>query len=600
MRGFHVAFGVVLLVLLSVSASAQNTKENADFKLAINLYNDGLFDLAAEQLRQFIASYPTSGQTVEARFYLGLTQLKLKRFEDARLTFQTFALTYQDNPKAPEAWWNVGESYAAVKNFKEAALAFERVKVFHPKSKTAPLALVEASKHFSLAGETDNARRVLRIVVQEYATSNAVLAARTQLGKIYFEEGQLDLAQSELKRVVDGDPSAEARGQAMLTLGSIYQATGKSEQAHALYQEILKKHKTGLVVDGAYLNLGKLEASSGKYLEAIARFKKVIDAKTDTSLAQEALIETGDAYASLRDYPNTVAFYEKYIDMYPHNSRVPELLWKSAIANGKGKNFRKSNDACNRLLKSQAASPLKRRAMLKLARNAEEQKVPSQAVQFYAAFLEQFSDDPSTDAVLFRVATVHERDLHDLRKAAAYYELLATRFPRSRLVDDAYFQAAGCYEQLKEFDRALQLCRHIVEALPSSEFRTAAEEKIFRITTFEVKDKDAGLEKLALLIGDVVAERDKVGLAFKLGEIYFNDLKNYSAAAMQFSNAVNSGMTDQRFVDALYLRAKSYEILALNDEKYRPQAIESYRIFLQSYPGEPRIEDAVVALFELS
>ena len=36
----------------------QNSKQNDDFKLAINLYNDGLYDLAAEQLRQFISAYP--------------------------------------------------------------------------------------------------------------------------------------------------------------------------------------------------------------------------------------------------------------------------------------------------------------------------------------------------------------------------------------------------------------------------------------------------------------------------------------------------------------------------------------------------------------
>src|SRR5436309_11104937 len=76
-------------------ARAQNSKENADFKLAINLYNDRLYDLAAEQLKQFINNFPSSSNGVEARFYLGLTQLNLKQYDDARLTFQTFALTYQ-------------------------------------------------------------------------------------------------------------------------------------------------------------------------------------------------------------------------------------------------------------------------------------------------------------------------------------------------------------------------------------------------------------------------------------------------------------------------------------------------------------------------
>ena len=105
---------LLILLLTPLAGLSQNTKENADFKLAVNLYTDGLFDLAAEQLKQFIDTYPSTAQGIDARFYLGLTQLKLKKYDDARLTFQTFALTYQDNPKAPEAWWNGGESYAAM------------------------------------------------------------------------------------------------------------------------------------------------------------------------------------------------------------------------------------------------------------------------------------------------------------------------------------------------------------------------------------------------------------------------------------------------------------------------------------------------------
>src|SRR5271169_1670449 len=148
-------FALPLLLAGPGTTAAQNSKENADFKLAINLYNDGLYDLASEQLRQFIAAYPAASQGIDARFYLGLVQMKLRKFDEARLTFQSFALTYQDNPKAPEAWWNVGESYAAMGAHRDAALAFERVKVFHPSSKFAPDALLKSAKYFLQSGARD-------------------------------------------------------------------------------------------------------------------------------------------------------------------------------------------------------------------------------------------------------------------------------------------------------------------------------------------------------------------------------------------------------------------------------------------------------------
>ncbi|MBM2846986.1 MAG: hypothetical protein HW407_2298, partial [Bacteroidetes bacterium] len=153
---------------------------------------------------------------------------------------------------------------------------------------------------------------------------------------------------------------------------------------------------------------------------------------------------------------------------------------------------------------------------------------------------------------------------------------------------------------MKDFARARQVYQELVEKFPASEHRKKAEEQITMIETFAATEKDAGLEKLALLVGDVVAEKDKVGLAFRLGEIYFNELKNYQAAATQFTNAINSGMRDDHFVDALYLRARAYEYLTWRDGKFASQAVESYETYLKSYPSEERSDDARLSLFQLN
>ena len=130
-----------IALLIAPRMQAQDAKENAEFKLAIGLYNDGMYDLAVSQLKNFIDAYPNTAQGIEARFYLGETQFKLKHFDDARITFQNFALTYVDHPKSPDAWMRVGEAFLGEKNEREAAAAFERVKVFHRLEEGCPLAL---------------------------------------------------------------------------------------------------------------------------------------------------------------------------------------------------------------------------------------------------------------------------------------------------------------------------------------------------------------------------------------------------------------------------------------------------------------------------
>ena len=592
----------ITICVVAAVAPAQNTKENADFKLAINLYNDKLFDLAQEQLKQFIAAYPTTSQGIEARYYLGLTQLQLKEYEDARITFQTFALTYQDNPRAPEAWWNVGEAHAALGSLKEAALAFERVKVFHPRSKSAPDALLRAAGLFTAAGERDNARRLLRSILQEYSTSAAVIAARTQLGQIYFEEGNLELAQNELKRVIDGDPSADARAQAMLILANIQREMGRFDQAKTTYQEIIAGYKTPSAVQGAHLHLARLLTASGSYTEAIDHLKRALGQTkgADSTMTKDALLALGEAYLAAGDAQNASSTFKRFVDAYPRDERIPDALMQLAYAATRSKDYARSNEACTRLLKLNAPDGLRREALLRLARNARESGSAATAVQHYTRYTEVYPEAVNTPAVLFETARVTETDLHDLRRAGAMFEVIATRYSRSEFGDDAAIGAARCYEGLKEFERALELYRSFVILYPASDLRSTAEDRIRMIEAFEAKDKDAGLEKLALLVGDVVAGQKSAGLARRLAEISFHELKNYDAAASQFATAIEGGLQPAELVDAMYLRARALELLSWRSPDRRTQAIEAYRAYLARFPNDGRNQDALLALFQLS
>ncbi|MEW6510766.1 MAG: tetratricopeptide repeat protein [Bacteroidota bacterium] len=594
-----------LAFLVGVPASlrlfGQSSRENADFKLAINLYNDRLYDLAVEQLKLFIATYPSSSQSVDARFTLGLTELKLKRYEDARLTFQIFALTYQDHPRAPEAWWNVGESYAALRSYREAALAYERVKVFHPRSKIAPEALLKAAHCFLLAGDRDGSRKSLRVLLQEYPSAGAVIAARTQLARMYFEEGNLAQARSELKRVIDGDPSPEARAGALLILGNISAASGRTDQAREQFQEILTKYKSGSAARGARVSLGKLLAGTGDPAGALEQFTLALSGKGegDSALTREALLGTGDVRAARGDVAGAVTAYEKVLASAPAEEASPEVLWKLALAAARAQMYRKSNDACTRLLGSAAPDPLRKRSRLRLALNAEEQKNVPLAIRHYEAFVDGAPEDAAAPGILLRVGRLAMAS-GEYRKAASVFELAATRYPTAPTTDDAVAGAGRAYDALKEYDRALQFYRQIDAAFPSSEYRPATDERMRMIEIFESRERDAGVEKLALLVGDVVAEKDRALLAYRLGEIYFNDLKNYAASAAQFANALEAGLAQDRAAEAMLKRAMSLDYLSLKDPSQASAAADAYRSYLAAAHQSPHTDEATLALFRLT
>jgi TolA-binding protein len=592
----------LVFVLSVVSVYAQDSKENAEFKLALNLYNDGMYELALEQLKQFVAAYPSSVQGVEARFYLGQCHLKLKQYEEARLAFQTFALTYQDNPNAPEAWLNVGKSYEGLGNKKEAALAYERVKVFHPKSPQAAQALIESARLFKESGQPDDARRVLRIVLQEYSSSPLAQRARTALGEVYFEEGNFAQAEEELKRVIQGDPSPDARAQALLVLGDIYRKRWQLDEARTQYEEIVTKHKGASTRGAAHLQLGHVFMGLGKFQDAADHFSKATAEKSllDSAMITAAELGLAEACEGQQDYLKALAQYERVLNRLPsEDSSRHEILFRIAVAHGSAKNYARGSEALQRILSSNPSDSMRRRVLARLASYAEYSNNAGEAIRIYGMFLESYPADPHAPVILWKSAQLLMQTLNDLRRAAYVCESLMSRFPESPLVTQAYMLAAECYDKLRDFDHAMAVRRALLVKYPAADSFASVRARMNEIETFEAKNKDAALEKLALLLGDVLTERSRSDLTFRLGETYFHDLKNYQAAIAQFTAVINSGVTGKPFEDALFYRAKSYEYLSKRDPSYRAQAIDSYMMFLNAYPSDPRSGDAAYSLFML-
>lgn len=597
---------IVALVLGVFSIlSAQDTKENADFKLAVNLYNDRLYDLAAEQFRQFISLYPNTQNGIEARFYLGLSQSRLGKHEDARITFQSFALSFPDHPKAPEAWWNVGEAYLALKNLREAASAFERVRTFHPKSKLAPGALWKASELFEQLGDLETSRKLLRTLTQEYSSADVVHPARLRLAQYSIEEGQYELARIELKKVADGTKDPSVKAQALLRMAEALILLGKSEEAQTTLKDITRNFRTTSSYHPALLVLGRLQNDLGSSTDALATFKTVVDdsLKASPDVRQEGLLEIGNWYAGLADFARALPYFERAAAL--RGRRTGEAWYKAGIAAEKTNNLAKAS-----LYYSNAAADttgqVSRQAILVAAfRGAVLSKNYFDAVKHAEKFRRQFPTDPLLPRLLYEEAQVHLQ-LKDYRAALELFNEVFTNYPAHPFADDAAFGFAVAQHQLGRLEEALEAYAAIAARYPSSAFIEEAAQRRRRIQLFEMKNKEAGLEKLALLIGDVIAQKSRGDLAFRLAEIYFHDLRDYENAARQYAAALESDLEEAKRPTAWFYRARSYDYLAWRDlvdrndrrSVYATRAVAAYDSLLTKYPASEFRDEATASFFE--
>ncbi len=591
---------LVAIVLFTNGLDAQDTKENAEFKLAVNLYNSGMYDLAADQFNNFINAYAGTANSIEARFYLGLTQVRLKRFEEARMTFQNFALAYTDNPKAPEAWLRVGDAYAAMNNDREAASAYERVKVFHPKSSLAPESLLKAALFYRRAGAKENARKALRTIIQDYPTSSSIHEARLGTGELHAEEGRIELAQSEFNRVIQSADHPSLKARATLLLGKLFDAKGRSEEAERLFNRVVSNYRSTTSYAAAALELGRLLQLSGKDAEAVDRFTKAFDdSSAEPSVRRDALAELGASYRNLQDFKKALSSYERFLSAFPADESVPAIQFKAGEAATASGDHQTALTYFRKVLNARADDTWKRKAYVSGAESAIKLKDYVGATSLYLAYLDRYPSNPASPEILMRLGDIYERRLNDFRRAANSYEDVFVKYPRASQADDALFAMGRCRQTLDDVAGALSSYEELVEGYPSSEHALPSKGRIEFLKNHRAKNRDQGLEKLAMLIGEMVTEKSRAQMAFKLGEIYFQDLKDYRSAAAQFSNAIDAGLDEKQFVDAYFYRARCYHLLADLEPQAESQAIVYYDAFVKQFPTSTRSDDAAFYSMEI-
>ena len=594
---------LIIALVLPAAALAQDSKENADFKLAVNLYNDKLYDLALEQFRQFVNLYPNTQQGVEARFYLGLTEAKLGKYDDARFTFQNFALAYPEHPRAAEAWMNAAEAYVALKNFRDAAVAYERVKTFQPKSKSAPSALLKAADYYQRMGDDDNARRVLRMLTQEYSTPE-VLAARLRLAELLIAGKDFEPARQECRRVAEGTKDAALRARALFLMGNALTGLDRISEAETALSQVVTDYRSSDVEPSALFLLGTIRYSLGNTVDAMASWRAVADdsVRSPRQLRQDAFLEMGDANARVNRPTRALELYERAASI--RGARNGEALFKAGIAAEGKRDTIRAALFYQRALGDSAGKLDPRAVMIGAFRAARWNRNAAEALRIAEDYRKRSPEDRFAPRLLFEAGMAALEELSDATIASSKFDDLLTNYPMSPLADDALYARSLADRRLLNPSAALQRLERLLHLYPASAYADRARRDIEWIRAFEMTDRQMGLQKLALLIGDVIAGKPKGSLAFRLAEISFHDLNDYALAAKQYQTALESDLDDGERPTAWFYRARSLQLVAMRSSapefaSFRSAALEAYDSLMQLFPASPLSGAARSASLEL-
>jgi len=109
----------------------------ADYQAAYRDVTRGNYELAAQELQDYLAKYPDSPRVAEAHFYLGEAQYATDRFLEAAGEYQKVVRDFPASRLAPAAYLKMGRSYVQLEERSLAEKAFRTLIERHPTSEEA-------------------------------------------------------------------------------------------------------------------------------------------------------------------------------------------------------------------------------------------------------------------------------------------------------------------------------------------------------------------------------------------------------------------------------------------------------------------------------
>lgn len=596
---------LLAIVVLSCSlAYSQQTGEDVDYLYATKLFQNKMYDLAAEQFRHFLRTYPASSRACEAQFLVGESLLRADKFKEAYEEFRKLVIKYPSSSRADEAQFKIGKCYQKLGDPEEAAQAYERVQVFYPKSQYAPQALLWAGEIYQQIGKLSQAAEVFRRVVQEYPGRKESLQARIHLGGVLREEGNYEDALRELEKVISRASDKDLLAQALLQKGRTLEEWGRIDEAKRIYSQVVKTLKSPKErLFQAHFRLGKIYQKEGRWEKALESFGRIISGGARGNLRWETLMEVGNIRFLKADYTGALRSYQK-LSLETKDPLLGSIAdFKIALSYEKLADFRNAIKAFEKFIKDRPeAKGLIERAYLVLIEDYLNLGSPKISLKYCRRYLAAFPGGPRSDQIKFKIGQIYEKELKDYRNAISSYQSFLKDRPQSPLADEAQLAVARCYEDLEDYPLALEEYEKVLKDFPGSQGCPFAKRRIQYLKKYLMRNLKAGISKLTSLVEGLIEGRSKDELTFKLAKLYFEEFKDYQAAIDQFKSFLILNPSGEKTDEALFFLAKSYQNLAEKGgsvASYADSAKVFYDRLLKDFPQSPWADDGAIERAEL-
>jgi TolA-binding protein len=165
-----------------------SSEEQVLFKTGVDFYNSGLYEHAQKKFQELAAKFPKSPLLDGSHAWLGKSNLKLYKYDDA---IKEFSAIPADSAEYPAAVFFTGESFQMKGDQLSAIENFERVYSRFPQNELADKALLNAGKLYLNQNKGAQSLDAAVKLIKYYKDRDTIDDAYYLLAKIFENDAKL-------------------------------------------------------------------------------------------------------------------------------------------------------------------------------------------------------------------------------------------------------------------------------------------------------------------------------------------------------------------------------------------------------------------------
>jgi len=515
----------------SVAALATTTAQDEndpailrDYLSGNGLLNRGLYDLAAEEYRKFLAAHPGHSKAPVARYGLAVALYRMDKVDEAAAEFATL-FDEVEFEYAAEVAFLLGQIRMSRGEFENAAAAFERVmrtQARHELADDATALLLEAlyrADHFDAMSEP------FRILGEEYASSPL-----RERGELFW--GLSEMSRQRYAEAADHfDRMLERAGESglaprirLLLAKSLHQAEDFDAAAER-YREVIEEGDEELAPD-AFFGLATIVRRDGDAAEAAVLLDRFFELANEHESAPTAHFERGRVYYDLGEFEKAGPQFAAAADA-DDSLRDGAAYWQAKTE----LRLERYSEAAARLTDAIASfpeSPLLAEMHYDRAVALHKAEKPSEAIDALREFRSAFpSHEMAPEALHTIVVTLHQQQ--NYAKSAAECRRFLEENPQHALRPQMLFLLGENLYLAGEHEPAVSAFEEFLEEYPSDPQRQSTRFRLGMALERLGRHDDAEKHLAEIVSGSETEEPFRAALLV-LGDLAF-ERRDWAAAA---------------------------------------------------------------------